>query len=52
MSDVLCRVAQKIAEEKGINGRTNHEHPQLIYERIANESKVNGSIGELIALRT
>lgn len=50
-SDILNRVAQRIAEEKGVNSRTDHERPQLIYERISAQAQVNGSIGELIALR-
>jgi hypothetical protein len=51
MSDPLCRVAQRIAEEKGVNGRTDHEHPQSIYERVSAQAHVSGTMGELIALR-
>lgn len=31
MSEALCSVAEKIAVEKGINGRTDHDQPQRIY---------------------
>lgn len=50
-SDPLCKVAQRIAEEKGLTGRTDHDSPQQIYERISVLASVTGSIGELIALK-
>ena len=51
MSESLSIVAQKIAEEKGVSGRTDHDTPQHIYERISGYAQVNGNVGELIALR-
>ena len=52
ISDVLCKVAQSIAEEKGRTGRNDHESPKVIYERISATAQVGGRIGELIALKT
>jgi uncharacterized protein YkwD len=52
VSEVLCRVAQSIAEEKGRSGRSEHESPKVIYERISASAHVDGRIGELIALKT
>jgi len=51
LSDALSSVAERIALEKGVNGRSDHEQPQRIYEQIMSIAQVNGNIGELIALR-
>lgn len=52
ISEVLCKVAQSIAEEKGRSGKCDHELPKVIYERISANAQVEGRIGELIAFKT
>jgi uncharacterized protein YkwD len=51
ISQVLSKVAQAIAEEKGRNGRSDHESPKAIFEKISIGAQVEGRIGELIALK-
>lgn len=52
VSEVLCKVAQSIAEAKGRSGRSDNESPKAIYECISASAHVDGRIGELIALKT
>lgn len=52
VSDTLNRVAQSIAEEKGRYGKSDHETPVNICDKIsANGAIVEGRIGELICLK-
>lgn len=52
VSDTLNRVAQSIAEEKGRSGRSDHEMPVNICDKIyANGAIIEGRIGELISLK-
>lgn len=50
-SDVLSKVAQAIADEKGRSGKSDHESPKTILEMISASAQVEGRIGELIALK-
>ena len=49
-SEALDRAAQAIAEEKGRQGRSDHEDPRAIYHLISRFGKVEGKIGELMCL--
>lgn len=52
VSDTLNRVAQSIAEEKGRSGKSDHEIPVNICDKIyANGAIAEGRIGELICLK-
>ena len=52
VSDTLNRIAQSIAEEKGRSGKSDHEMPVNICDKIFESGAIaEGRIGELICLK-